>query len=154
MTPHSYQARIKDDKQFQSLLDKTLKASGQPALACAIIGTDQAPLLAAGGRTISQTGQMVTTTSLFHIGSTIKFMTATLTAILVAEGRLGYNSTLQELADDIPMREVYKSVTVEDLIYSRAGIIPFQSADREAPELIEALWSQIPLQYANKPTAF
>ena len=66
----------------------------------------------------------VTTNDVFHIGSSTKSMTATLTAILIDEGKLNWNTTLADIFPELKgrMDKQYETVTVEQLLHHRGGV--------------------------------
>ena len=59
----------------------------------------------------------------FHVGSVTKSMTATMIGRLVDQGKLNWSMTLGEQLKDIPMKPVYKPVTLLQLVRHRGGII-------------------------------
>jgi CubicO group peptidase (beta-lactamase class C family) len=65
----------------------------------------------------------VTTNDVFHIGSCTKSMTATLTAILIEEGKLRWDTTIDEVFPELKgkMDKQYEAVTVEQLLHHRGG---------------------------------
>lgn len=66
----------------------------------------------------------VTTNDLFHIGSCTKSMTATLTAILIEQGKLRWDTTIAEVFPELKgkMDQRYEAVTVEQLLHHRGGV--------------------------------
>ena len=66
----------------------------------------------------------VTTNDVFHIGSCTKSMTATLTAILIEEGKLRWDTTIAEVFPELKgkMDKQYENVTVEQLLHHRGGV--------------------------------
>jgi CubicO group peptidase (beta-lactamase class C family) len=66
----------------------------------------------------------VTTNDVFHIGSCTKSMTATLTAILIDEGKLNWNTTIADIFPELKgrMDKQYEAVTVEQLLHHRGGV--------------------------------
>src|SRR5258707_580901 len=58
---------------------------------------------------------LVTTNDLFHIGSCTKSMTASLTAMLIEEDKLRWNTTIADVFPDLKdkMDKQYQAVTVE-----------------------------------------
>ncbi len=65
----------------------------------------------------------VTTNDVFHIGSCTKSMTATLTAILIDEGKLRWDTTIAGVFPELKgrMAKQYEAVTVEQLLHHRGG---------------------------------
>ena len=66
---------------------------------------------------------LITATDRMHLGSCTKAFTATLCAVLVADGKLKWTSTVEELlGSDVPgMHADWKSVTLEELLRHRSG---------------------------------
>jgi CubicO group peptidase (beta-lactamase class C family) len=66
----------------------------------------------------------VTTNDLFHIGSDTKSMTATLTAMLIDEGKLRWDTTIADVFPELKgkMDKQYEAVTVEQLLTHRGGV--------------------------------
>lgn len=73
----------------------------------------------------------------FHLGSNTKAMTATLLAVLVAEGKLTWRTTVGEVFERAvkDMHPAWKTVTVEQLLTNRSG----------APNTLDAdgLWGRL-----------
>jgi CubicO group peptidase (beta-lactamase class C family) len=67
---------------------------------------------------------LVTTNDIFHIGSCTKSMTGTLTAMLIEEGKLRWDTTIAEVFPELKgkMDKQYEGVTVEQLLQHRGGI--------------------------------
>jgi CubicO group peptidase (beta-lactamase class C family) len=101
---------------------------GLPAVAGARVGPDGAIEVATTG--LRRTGGVdpVTDDDLWHLGSVTKPMTATLAAVLVEQGAIGWDTTVKgslggtfaEIHPDLP------AVTLEQLLRHRAGIQPFE----------------------------
>jgi CubicO group peptidase (beta-lactamase class C family) len=66
----------------------------------------------------------VTTNDVFHIGSDTKSMTATLTAMLIDEGKLRWDTTIADVFPELKdkMDKQYEAVTVEQLLTHRCGV--------------------------------
>ena len=66
----------------------------------------------------------VTTNDVFHIGSCTKSMTATLTAMLIEDGKLRWDTTIADVFPELKgkMDKQYESVTVEQLLTHRGGV--------------------------------
>jgi D-alanyl-D-alanine carboxypeptidase len=66
----------------------------------------------------------VTTNDIFHIGSCTKSMTATLTAMLIEDGKLRWDTTIAEVLPELKgkMDKQYETVTVEQLLTHRGGV--------------------------------
>src|ERR1035437_1616026 len=66
----------------------------------------------------------VTTNDVFHIGSCTKSMTATLTAMLIEDGNLRWDTTIADVFPELKgkMDKQYEAVTVQQLLTHRGGV--------------------------------
>jgi len=76
----------------------------------------------------------------FHLGSVTKPMNATMIATLVEEGRLAWDSTLEEMFPDWPIHRDLRRVTLAQLLSHRSGLAGFTS---------EAEMAQAPTLYGD-----
>jgi CubicO group peptidase (beta-lactamase class C family) len=67
-------------------------------------------------------GEANTPATRFHLGSADKSFTALLTAKLVAEGRLSFETTLAEVLPDYPSPDFARACTIGHLLSHRAGL--------------------------------
>ncbi len=95
-----------------------------PALAVVVVKDGKICDRAAVGVRKSGDPTPVTTNDVFHIGSCTKSMTATLTAMLIEEGKLRWNTSIAEMFPDLKgkMNKQYEAVTVEQLLQHRGGV--------------------------------
>jgi len=118
-----------NDSVIEKILTSYKKDYGLPSIAGGVIGNGQTQIYASGVRKMG-TKNNVTENDAYYIGSNIKAMTATLTATLVEENLLSWNSTITEIfpefAGTIP-RE-YTKVTLTQLLNHHAGIMAFEFA--------------------------
>jgi CubicO group peptidase (beta-lactamase class C family) len=100
------------------------KKYGLPALAVVVVKNGQICDRAAAGVRKWGDPTPVTTNDIFHIGSCTKPMTATLTAILIEEGKLRWDTTIADVFPELKgkMDKQYESVTVEQLLHHRGGV--------------------------------
>ncbi|HYE60610.1 MAG TPA: serine hydrolase domain-containing protein [Phycisphaerales bacterium] len=101
-----------------------LRETGElPALA--VVVTRGREVLAQGVTGVRKAGDETKATmdDRWHLGSCTKSMTATLCAVLVEEGKLRWDSTLGEVFPDVEKHERWKSVTLEQLLAHRAGVV-------------------------------
>ena len=112
-------------------LDARLEAiraeHGVPALAAAVTRVSgEVARGAAGVRRLGHPAH-VATTDPFHIGSVTKPFTGTLAGLLVAGGRLRWDTRLADVlpGGGPPARPEYADVTLADLLSHEAGIRPF-----------------------------
>lgn len=135
------------------------QAHDLPALAVVVVKDGQICDRAAVGVRKWGDPTPVTTNDVFHIGSCTKSMTATLTAILIDDGKLRWDTTIADVFPELKgrMDKQYETVTVEQLLMHRGGVpgTPPAAAWKRAweehgtpteqrRELIEAVLSQPP----------
>jgi CubicO group peptidase (beta-lactamase class C family) len=105
-------------------LETIRKKHDLPALAVVVVKDGQiCDRIAVGVRKWGD-ATPVTTNDVFHIGSCTKSMTATLTAMLIEEGKLNWNTTIAEVFPELKgkMDKQYEAVTVEQLLHHRGGV--------------------------------
>jgi len=108
-------------KDLASLLGTIRQKHNLPALAGAIVTSRGLLAASAVGVRKYGTNILVTINDQFHLGSNAKAMTATLLATLVEEGKLSWESTLEQVFPAIKMGPPYRAVTIEQLLAHRAG---------------------------------
>ncbi|MEZ5301902.1 MAG: serine hydrolase domain-containing protein [Verrucomicrobiales bacterium] len=94
---------------------------GVPGLAAAAGKGDEVLALGAAGVRRMGGDEAATVEDKWHIGSCTKSMTATLAAILVEEGAIGWDATVGEKLRDLKPHDGYKGVTLEQLLAHRGG---------------------------------
>ncbi len=141
--------QINSDMELQEFLDEAIEKFNQPAMAAALVINDDISYSAVSGTNIYQGDNEINLDSRFHIGSTTKSMTSLLIAMLIDEGLINYDSTLEEVLPEIDMLPDYKQVTLHDILLNKAGILPFQNTDREDPKIVNKLLSEIPKSYPD-----
>lgn len=133
-----FRVKSNDVRDLNALLEPIRATNKVPALACAVIRSNQIVGLGAVGlRKAGVTSAPVTLNDKWHHGSLTKGMTATLAAMLVEEGKISWTTTLAQLFPDIApaMNAQWRGVTLEWLCSNRGG----------APESLTAggLWDQL-----------
>ncbi|MEM9372518.1 MAG: serine hydrolase domain-containing protein [Planctomycetota bacterium] len=112
---------------------------GVPGLSLA--ATTANALIAVGYSGLRETGQddLVQPGDPFHMGSLTKSMTATLFGTYVDEGRLDWDSTIEDLDPDLANQipEPSRSITLRQLLSHRSGI----RDDPDTNRLVTGLWS-------------
>ena len=95
-----------------------------PALAVVVVKNGQICDRAAVGIRKQGDPTLVTTNDQFHIGSCTKSMTATLAAMFIDEGKLRWNTTIEEIFPELKgkISAAYESVTIEQLLTHRGGV--------------------------------
>src|SRR5271169_4259816 len=106
-----------------SILEPLRKKYDLPALAGAIVTSRG--LVSIGAVGVRKYGDKtpVSVNDQFHLGSNTKAMTATLVAMLVEEGKLSWDATLDQCFPELldSMNAAYRRVTVKQLLAHRAG---------------------------------
>lgn len=95
---------------------------GIPALGVALIKDNELEVSISGVKIFGTKSPFLSSDS-FHLGSCTKAMTATLAAILIEEGKLGWTSKLKDLIPSLEMHPEYAGVTFEMLLSHRSGLI-------------------------------
>ena len=95
-----------------------------PALAAAVIRDGRLAALGAIGVRKAESGVAVTAADQFHLGSCSKAMTATLIGLLVQQGKLDWDTRLDQVYPELSgeMHADYRGVTVRHLLSHRAGL--------------------------------
>jgi len=92
-----------------------------PGLAALVIKAGKVHAEGAAGIRKAGAPERMTARDQFHIGSNTKAMTATLAAILVEEGRIGWHTTLARAFPEIQIHPALAGATLELLLLHRAG---------------------------------
>jgi CubicO group peptidase (beta-lactamase class C family) len=106
------------------LLTSFLARYELPAIAAAVVRGGNVVAVGAVGTRKAGAKIPVTVNDRFHLGSDTKAMTALLTAMLVEEGKLRWNSTVSEIFPELAakMDSALQRVTVEQLLSHTSGI--------------------------------
>jgi CubicO group peptidase (beta-lactamase class C family) len=109
---------------ISQVLEEIRKKHDFPALAVVVVKDGEIVARAAVGIRKWGDPTPVTTNDVFHIGSCTKSMTATLTAMLIEEGKLRWDTTIAEVFPELKgkMDKQYETVTVEQLLRHRGGV--------------------------------
>jgi CubicO group peptidase (beta-lactamase class C family) len=144
-----WRPKVQNDESLTNLLLEMKEEYNQPAMAAALVYGNRIIAKSTIGNIVYGNEQVATENSRFHIGSTTKSMTAVLVAMLVKEGKLGYDMTLEQALPDMPMLDAYRGVTISDLLDNKAGIIAFQLTTLEDPTVVKQLVEEIPAAYPD-----
>lgn len=109
-------------KSLGELAAQAMERAEAPGVGIAVAGESGDPSVGVAGRRKSNEPTMIKPSDRFHVGSVGKSMTSTLIGRLVEMGKLRFDSTLGELLSDLPMREEYKAVTLDQIMRHRGGI--------------------------------
>lgn len=148
-TSGKWQPEIQNTESLTDLLTGMRDLYNQPAVAAALVYGDSIIAEATVGNIVYGEEKAVNERSRFHIGSTTKSMTAVLVAMLVEEGKLAYDMTLEQALPGMPMRDEYRKATIHDLLCNKAGIIACQMCNLEDPVIIKKLMEEIPAAYSD-----
>jgi CubicO group peptidase (beta-lactamase class C family) len=146
--PQSSQAASRPADAPSVSIDDLLEAArtehGLPAIAAAVTRADGLVAIGAVGVRRAGHDEPVTIDDCFHIGSCTKAMTATLCAVLVDEGKLRWEMTVEEAFPDLKdrIRAEYRPVTLEQLLLHLSGL-PEDRAPGEAFMRVVALSGQM-----------
>jgi CubicO group peptidase (beta-lactamase class C family) len=115
-------------KGFDSRVESVMKDSGVPGAWVSIVEDDKVMLARGYGFRALGSTEPVDADTLFQIGSTTKAFTAAALAILVEEGRLGWDD---RVIDHLPGFRMYdpwvtREITIRDLLVHRSGLGPGQ----------------------------
>ena len=125
-------------ESLDSLIEP-IRASAQiPALALAVVRGSSLVGIGATGHRQAGTTNPVTPGDRFHLGSNTKTMTATLLAVLVEQGKIGWTTTIGDVFSSLRdgIHSDYRSVTLSQLLTHQSGL-----PDDTMPDAI--LWQQI-----------
>jgi len=120
-------------RDVTSQLERIREKHQIPALAAAAVAEGKLVAIGATGTRSADATTVVTLDDQWHVGSCTKSMTASLAAMLVEDGVIRWESTISEILSDLPMRDIWSDVTLEDLLVQRSG------APGEPPA---ALWQE------------
>ena len=132
------------DSDLAGLLESIRVKERLPALASAIIIDGKIYAAAAVGTRKSNTDNWVTVDDTFLIASCSKAFTATLAAVLVQKGYLGWNTTFREAYPDLDMRSEYENITLIQLLSHRAGLpewIGHLTSKNLTPQFMDKWWN-------------
>lgn len=119
-----FQLIVNDVRDLNALLEPIRAANNVPALACAVIRSNQVVGLGTVGRRKADVAAApVTLTDKWHHGSLTKSMTASLAALMVERGDITWETTLEQVFPDLApaMRPAWRSVRLDWLCMNRGG---------------------------------
>jgi len=120
-------ARAQDTRSLRGLDDyitRAITAWDVPALSIAVVRNDSVLLVKGYGTLGKGRTERVDENTIFGIGSLTKAFTSTATAMLVGEGRLGWDDKVVDRIDGFRLYEPYTTahVTVRDILAHRTGL--------------------------------
>jgi CubicO group peptidase (beta-lactamase class C family) len=129
------------DSDFAQLLETIRQEEKLPAIAASvIIGGDIYAKAAVGTRKYG-TDNWVTIDDKFLIGSCGKAFTATLAAILIEEGFLEWDTTVQDIFPELEMHQKWENITIQQLLSNRSGYADDINSHVLPSEELEDIWN-------------
>jgi CubicO group peptidase (beta-lactamase class C family) len=129
------------------ILERVRVQHGLPSIAAVAVRDGSIVSAAAVGERALGSGVGVSLKDGYHLGSMSKSFTATVLAKLVETGKLRWDVTLEAAFPDVKMLEVFKGVTLEQLLIHTAGF----SAGFTDAGILEGTtdWNVIRQRFAN-----
>lgn len=117
---HGLQAKEPGDVSSQ--LAPLIEGKPVPGLVAAAVLHGK--IIAVGAAGVRKVGDPtpVLVTDKFHLGSCTKSMTATLAAMLVADGKIRWESTASEIFPGVTMNEGYRNATLREFLSNTGGV--------------------------------
>jgi len=119
-----FRLAVNDVRDLNALLEPIRAANNVPALACAVIRSNQVVGLGAVGRRKADVAAApVTLADKWHHGSLTKSMTATLAAMMVERGEITWETTVAQVFPALAaaMRPEWRTVRLDWLCMNRGG---------------------------------
>ena len=113
---------ILDDEHLLGALQELRQTTGLVGVGGLIMVDGEIIARAATGERKKGSAVSVSADDQWHLGSITKSMTATMLAILVEEGTLGWQMTLPEMLPNMPMDAAWQNVTLHNLVTHTAGM--------------------------------
>jgi CubicO group peptidase (beta-lactamase class C family) len=105
------------DSNFAQLLETIRQEENSPAMAASVIVDGDIYAKTAAGTRKYGTDNWVTIDDKFLIGSCGKAFTATLAAILIEEGFLEWDTTVQDIFPELEMHPKWENITIQHLVF-------------------------------------
>ena len=117
-------AQSVDSAALDALVDRTLKAWEVPGAAVAVVRGDELVYLKGFGVKRLASSERVTPDTLFAIGSTTKAFTTAAMAILVDEGKMGWDDPVRKHVPYFRLSDplANENVTMRDIVCHRTGL--------------------------------
>jgi CubicO group peptidase (beta-lactamase class C family) len=129
--PEAEKSYVEEWKDLADLLGQIRTRTGVPALAAATVKGGKLTDVAVVGERWVGSGQDVERDDSFHLGSVTKSITSTMIGALVQKELLDWNLTIGDLLGDMDMLDVYRGVTLEQLLQHRGGFPSYTNISDE-----------------------
>ncbi len=125
---------IVGDGRLEEILRFVVADTGVPAVGAMVVHNGSVAEIGTAGMRSSGGSDIVTDFDQWHIGSLTKSMTATLSAVLVEQGLLGWGSTVGQVFPDLvgTVHPAYLDVRLDELLSHTGGISASSSAIAES----------------------
>jgi CubicO group peptidase (beta-lactamase class C family) len=111
-----------DWKTLSDLIAQVRNDSKMPGLVAAVIQDGKVTEKAVTGvRRIDRSGNILMD-DLFHMGSVTKVFTGIMIGMLVGGGEIQWEITIEEALPDVPIKDEYRKISLEQILQHRAGI--------------------------------
>jgi len=119
------------------IIDRAQQKYNIPAISISVMDSEQILYTVFDGVRVIGTEDGITSTDYFHIGSCSKAVLAYMSAKLVEEGSIRWDTKFLDIYPELKADalEAYSEITLEDLLACRAGIQPYTSGMEEYPDL-------------------
>ncbi|MDB6079873.1 MAG: penicillin-binding protein beta-lactamase class [Akkermansiaceae bacterium] len=117
---------------------------GKPVPGLAVAAVLDGKIIATGATGIRKLGDpaKVTVADQFHLGSCTKSMTATLAAMIVADGKVKWTTTAAEVFPGLAIDPGFRKATLREFLSNSGGV---------ATEVPPALWNDLRIQNRSEP---
>jgi len=111
-----------DWKDLRDLMEKVRCDAQLPGLAVAVVGKGKTVEKTAIGVRRLDRPDPIRIDDRFHLGSVTKLITAVMIGKLIESDALRWDSTIGVILESCPMKEHYRTITLEQLLQHRAGV--------------------------------
>ena len=125
---------------FSEYVEEAMHSWHSPGLALAVIKGDKTPFEGAFGLANSEENRPMTADTRFAVASCTKAVTAMSVALLVDDGKLGWDQPVREIMPELVLADDYatKHATLRDMLCHRTGLprhdLTWTGADLPAAE--------------------
>ncbi|MCB1754175.1 MAG: beta-lactamase family protein [Gammaproteobacteria bacterium] len=150
LSPGATKAHNIQAHELKHMVAEARDKFGDPAIAVMLMDSNAVYLKEVQGVRVANQSDAVTPEDFFHIGSTAKSWIAMISARLVEQDKLRWDSRFFEIYPELISKAnpAYANITLEDLLMSRAGLPAFTNANEtEMPEINNTSVSDARLEF-------
>ncbi len=124
MTSAKPETGMAGDGQLDLIVEYIRKQNGLPAMAAVMVHDEQLIEKSAMGKRSVESNTQVTADDQWHIGSNTKSMTSMVAALLVKEGMIRWDSTIEDIYPELIgiMLPEYQKVRLDELLSHTSGL--------------------------------